>query len=161
MLRNKNYICILKNTEFMKKLLILIFTFFAISSFAADNLFVLDESKVDNAVSEATSLNDYLENTELKTIDELSLEEKSARVYNLNNFDSKKPLTPMFDGLDDMNWTSFAWGFCCWPVGFIIIILNNNHDNDSKVSYLIGVLAGIFVWGGAFWFGRGIGWWWY
>jgi hypothetical protein len=143
----------------MKKIILLLAV--SITTFASDNLFVLDENKVSESVYEAEMLNDYLETNEIKTISELSLEEKTARVYNLSQFENRKPLSPMFEGIDDMNWTSFAWGFCCWPVGFIIIILNNNHNNDSKVSYLIGVLAGIFVWGGFFWFGRGIGWWWY
>jgi hypothetical protein len=142
----------------MKKTLLLLAI--SISCFANDNLFVLDESKVNEATFESSQLDNYLEETEIKSISELTLEEKSSRVYNLNNFENKRPLAPTFESIDDMNWVSFAWGFCCWPVGFFLVILNNNESSDSKVSYLIGVVFGIFVWGGAFWFSRGW-WWWY
>jgi hypothetical protein len=40
--------------------------------------------------------------------------------------------------LDDMDWASFAWGFCCCPVGFFVVAINKNKDKDQKVSYWIG-----------------------
>jgi hypothetical protein len=40
--------------------------------------------------------------------------------------------------LDDMDWASFAWGFCCCPVGFFVVAINKNKDKDQKVSFWIG-----------------------
>ena len=35
----------------------------------------------------------------------------------------------------------FAWGFCCCPIGFFVIAINDNKDQDQKVSYWIGVIS--------------------
>ncbi len=41
--------------------------------------------------------------------------------------------------IDDMDWGSFAWGFCCCPIGFFVVAINSNKDSDQKLSYWIGV----------------------
>lgn len=121
-------------------------------------LFELDEAKVEASVAEATQLETYITNNEL-TISELMTNENSIKVFNLSNFETKKPISPVFDDINDIDWGSFAWGFCCWPIGFFTVILNNNKDNDAKISYLIGIVAGAIIWGGFWWFGSR--WWWY
>lgn len=35
----------------------------------------------------------------------------------------------------------FAWGFCCCPIGFFVVAVNDNKDEDQKKSYWIGVLS--------------------
>jgi hypothetical protein len=44
-----------------------------------------------------------------------------------------------------MDWGSFAWGFCCCPIGFFVVAVNRDADNDMKASYWIGVAASIAV----------------
>jgi len=41
-------------------------------------------------------------------------------------------------GIDDMDWGSFAWGFCCFPVGFFVVAINGNKSSDQKLSFWIG-----------------------
>jgi hypothetical protein len=41
-------------------------------------------------------------------------------------------------GLDDMEWGPFAWGFCCWPVGFFVVAINSNKSKNEKLSFWIG-----------------------
>ena len=40
-----------------------------------------------------------------------------------------------------VDWNSFAWGFCCCPVGFFTVAVNNNSDSDMKTSYWIGAAS--------------------
>lgn len=40
--------------------------------------------------------------------------------------------------INDMDWGSFAWGFCCWPIGFFVVAINSNKSNDQKLSFWIG-----------------------
>jgi hypothetical protein len=66
---------------------------------------------------------------------------------------SDSPLMQNFS-IDDMDWGSFAWGFCCWPIGFFVVAINKNKDGDQKLSFWIGlavnvVLGGIGAIGGA------------
>lgn len=44
--------------------------------------------------------------------------------------------------IDDMDWGSFAWGFCCFPVGFFVVAINGNKTNDQKLSFWIGFGTG-------------------
>ena len=41
--------------------------------------------------------------------------------------------------IDDMDWASFAWGFCCWPVGFFVVVTNKDKDSNQKKSFWIGL----------------------
>ena len=34
-----------------------------------------------------------------------------------------------------MDWASFAWGFCCWPVGFFVVVTNKDKDSNQKKSF--------------------------
>lgn len=45
--------------------------------------------------------------------------------------------------IEDMDWGSFAWGFCCFPIGFFVVAINGNKSNDQKLSFWIG--AGVSV----------------
>ncbi len=51
------------------------------------------------------------------------------------------PVQAMF-GFNDLDLVSFAWGFCCCPVGFFTIINNENKSSDEKTSFWFGVLGG-------------------
>lgn len=42
-------------------------------------------------------------------------------------------------GFDDMEWGPFAWGFCCWPVGFFVVAINSNKSKNEKLSFWIGM----------------------
>ncbi len=46
-------------------------------------------------------------------------------------------------GLDDMEWGPFAWGFCCWPVGFFVVAINSNKSKNEKLSFWIGTAVSV------------------
>lgn len=50
-------------------------------------------------------------------------------------------------GIDDMDWGSFAWGFCCWPIGFFVVAISSNKTNDQKLSFWIGMITSVVVGG--------------
>jgi hypothetical protein len=43
--------------------------------------------------------------------------------------------------IEDMDWGSFAWGFCCFPIGFFVVAINSNKSNDQKLSFWIGAIV--------------------
>lgn len=47
--------------------------------------------------------------------------------------------------ISDMDWGSFAWGFCCWPVGFFVVAINSSKSNDQKLSFWIGTGVSIVL----------------
>lgn len=64
------------------------------------------------------------------------------------NFDAHSGLNSPNFTIDSMDWGSFAWGFCCWPIGFFVVAINSNKSSDEKLSFWIGtgvsvVLSGI------------------
>lgn len=53
--------------------------------------------------------------------------------------------TPAPFSIDDMDWGAFAWGFCCWPVGFFVVAINNSKTSDQKLSFWIGMGVSVVV----------------
>jgi hypothetical protein len=48
-------------------------------------------------------------------------------------------------GIDDMDWGAFAWGFCCWPIGFFVVAINSSKTNDQKLSFWIGMGTSVVI----------------
>ena len=48
-------------------------------------------------------------------------------------------------GMDEMEWGPFAWGFCCWPVGFFVVAINSNKSKNEKLSFWIGTGVSIVL----------------
>jgi hypothetical protein len=123
-------------------------------SFASkSDLFAYDKAGLQTELSDVQQLETYVLSNPGTTISQIQENPEFSPVAKSL---SANPLSPQFS-LDNMDWGAFAWGFCCWPVGFFVVILNKSKDNDSKISYLIGV-ATAFVLTGGVWFGRGGGW---
>ncbi len=38
----------------------------------------------------------------------------------------------------DIEWGPFAWGFCCAPVGFFVVAINDDKSKNEKISFWIG-----------------------
>jgi hypothetical protein len=47
--------------------------------------------------------------------------------------------------LEDMEWGSFAWGFCCWPIGIFTVLLNDDKGSNHKISYFIGIGTSLVI----------------
>lgn len=80
-----------------------------------------------------TSLN---ENSAQLSFDEILQKSELSNHY---HFRSRFASDDSGWSIDDMDWGSFAWGFCCCPIGFFVVAISSNKDSDQKLSYWIGV----------------------
>jgi hypothetical protein len=84
--------------------------------------------------------------TEMTTLSQLE-QEVSMNGFSLEEVETSAKWGTQLAGLglnqaswsvDDMEWGSFAWGFCCWPVGFFVVSINSDKSKDEKLSFWIG-----------------------
>ncbi len=127
----------------------------ALPTQAAEDMFAYDEEKVEQSLQELSDLDAYVEaheGTRLTTI--LSQRELKSR-FKVNYYAASDALQydSFNDWINEMDWGSFAWGFCCGPCGVGIVLLSDS-TNDQVRSSLLGLVTGIFVWGVSygFWF---------
>lgn len=104
------------------------------------DLFQLDEAAMEAQLHELNEVDKILQRNEGFTIEDIQKQDVLAGI----TLDVNGMAAPQF-GISDMDWGAFAWGFCCWPIGLFTVILNDNKDSDSKISYLIGVGTGVVL----------------
>jgi hypothetical protein len=126
----------------------LLFTAFLIclgsSVFAAtSDIFNYDEEAIIAEFSALSELENFLTKNPHLTFEEA----KAVNPMAFSNTKIASVVAPekMAFTIDDMEWGSFAWGFCCWPIGFFVVILNPNRDSAHKISYLIGMGVGCLI----------------
>lgn len=124
----------------MKKILLLLcLALVGLTSQAAvsANDFQYDETAVIAEFQEVTEL----ENTLLANDFSLNTAPESPALAGYLN----AMATPAPFSIDDMDWTAFAWGFCCWPVGFFVVAINSSKTSDQKLSFWIGTGVSIIL----------------
>ncbi|PID93448.1 MAG: hypothetical protein CSA95_07750 [Bacteroidetes bacterium] len=100
------------------------------------HLFDLDESALEVQFEELSVLENFvLENGNVTAI---SLKDNGFDMagYAFN--------TNMTSDLD-FQWEGFLWGFLCCPVGFFVIAIDKDETRDNKISFWIGVGAGVVL----------------
>lgn len=124
----------------MKKLLFAIsIIFIGFNSFGSNaELFSYDKEKVNSEFKELNELEKYVVENNFPAITDIKVNGINECNLNLNVQNSLEG--SMFD---EMDWTAFAWGFCCCPVGFFVVAVNPDKDNISKKSYWIGVIVNV------------------
>lgn len=145
-----NYFLTFKNNkEIMKKLhfffaaVLVVFATSSITAATAD-LFAYNEQVISAQMADLNELESYVKENEGITLHELNV--SKAPIINKINMLSPLDYSKTLFSIENMDWTSFAWGLCCWPVGVFTVLLNDSKDTDAKISYFIG--AGIaFVMG--------------
>eukprot|EP00657_Telonema_sp_P-1_P000306 TRINITY_DN1056_c0_g1_i1.p1 TRINITY_DN1056_c0_g1~~TRINITY_DN1056_c0_g1_i1.p1 ORF type:complete len:198 (+),score=29.35 TRINITY_DN1056_c0_g1_i1:183-776(+) len=138
------------NTNVMKLRLLTLFLVLgtSLTSFASTaDLFAFNEDAIEVEFSEISAFETFvLENNGMTYTDMQAAGALSQFSLDFNTFDASA--APMF-GFEDVDWTSFLWGFCCFPCGAIIgvftVLLNDNKDSDSRMSYFIGAGVGLVV----------------
>ena len=124
----------------MRKILsTLCMALFALSiSATTANDFAFDEQKVENAMETLNELEVYVQTTGI-TFDKMEKEERvlfagiAAASYSASF------------SIDDMDWGAFAWGFCCWPIGFFVVAINSRKDSYQKMSFWIGLGVSVIL----------------
>jgi hypothetical protein len=124
----------------MKKLTLLLgvmLMFFASSLKASTaDLFTYNEETLTAQMADLNELEKVVKQNEGITLHELNV--SNSAVINKINLSSPLDYSKTMFGIENIDWGSFAWGFCCWPVGIFTVLLNDNKDNDAKISYFIG-----------------------
>ena len=124
----------------MKKIIFTLTVFFCLIGRVkanTSNLFEINEAQIDAEFQELDRVETFLSNNEQITFSEM---ERTGAInqFDLNWTAYDKSASPMF-GFSDISWRSFAWGFCCFPVGIFTVILNDSKSNDDRISYFIGI----------------------
>jgi hypothetical protein len=103
------------------------------------DLFSYDRSALESDFTEIQQLEDYVianGNLSLAEVQNNSVDVLTG--INFEILETASPVGAMFS-IEDLDWGSFAWGFCCWPVGFFVVAINDNKSSDQKLSYWIGL----------------------
>lgn len=104
------------------------------------NDFSFDETEFHQEMSSLTEV-EQIAKTQGLTYNSLQSHDKYASLL------TEMGMTQASFSFEDIDWTSFAWGFCCWPVGFFVVAINKNKDSDQKLSFWIGVITSAVVGG--------------
>lgn len=128
----------------MKKILSLAFAFLVavqINVNATDaGEFSFNETEFHNELSALTEM-ENLAKTQGLTYSSLQSNDKYANLL------TEMSMNQASFSFEDIDWGAFAWGFCCWPVGFFVVAINKNKDSDQKLSFWIGVITSAVVGG--------------
>jgi len=108
-------------------------------------VFLLDEQALDEEFAQLNVLESYVLSHEGVTASAIGTELPASLVP--AGFQATNGISNVNFSVDDMDWGSFAWGFCCWPVGLFVVVLNKNKDSDQKLSYFIGIVTGLVLGG--------------
>ncbi len=146
----------------MKNFVLVIVLLLGVQLFAKANsaeLFQYDRAELAQEFAELEALESYLLENEGVDYEALKVQNHPvlANVH-LANANQQGPLGALFS-IDDMDWSAFAWGFCCCPIGFFLVAINNESGQDSKTSYWIGVVVSAVLGGisnGIYFSSRGI-----
>lgn len=130
---------------------------FSAISYASTNtdLFELNEEKINTEFAELNELEAFVSMNENVTIHNI-YQENAGLIAGTNlSYGPEGMMGHNGFSIDNFEWGSFAWGFCCFPIGATIgiftVLLNDNKGSDHKTSYLIGAGVGFLFSGG---FGR-------
>ena len=126
----------------MKKISTLLLAFALIFNVSASNadLFSYDLSEISTELSDLKVVEKVISQNQNSTIVDLNTQITNNK-YLSSTFDTnyKSSLALRAGLMDDMDWGSFAWGFCCWPIGFFVVITNKDKEQNQKKSYWVGL----------------------
>ena len=131
----------------MKKLFILLFfvstTILSFGGNAA--LFSYDADELQSEFSDLQTLETMvIANQDITIADFEAMDIDWLNRIDLENMKTTSPVQAMF-GIEDMDWTAFAWGFCCCPVGFFTIAIKDDKSDDEKISFWVGVAVNMVL----------------
>ena len=112
---------------------------FNVSASNAD-LFSYDLSKITSELSDLEVVENIIDQNQNSTVEEINTQIIKNNFLSSSfetNYNSSLALRAGL--IDEMDWASFAWGFCCWPVGFFVVVTNKDKDSSQKKSYWVGL----------------------
>jgi hypothetical protein len=126
----------------MKKYFLLAIALFVTCFAFAGNadLFKVDEQALNNEFSDLSALENYVVANNFVSLNEI----ETGNLYDLSGLNVNS-MGATSSGNFTFQWEGFLWGFLCCPVGFFVIAINESRDHDQKMSYWIGVAAGVVL----------------
>ena len=112
---------------------------FNVSASNAD-LFSYDLSKITSELSDLEVVENIIDQNQNSTVEEINTQIIKNNFLSTSfetNYSSSLALRAGL--IDDMDWAAFAWGFCCWPVGFFVVVTNKDKDSNQKKSFWVGL----------------------
>lgn len=109
---------------------------------ASDDLFSYDAAKMEAEFAALTQIEELvLANPEASAAEINTKIVQSELIADISLYQNSSMFASMDGGFtfDDMDWGSFAWGFCCCYIGFFVVGINNNKTQDQRTSFWIGV----------------------
>ena len=104
------------------------------------NDFSYDKNQLSSQFSNLEQVSIFVEQNNV-TYSELSKNPLFEGNLDLTNHISVKPNF----SFDDIDWISFAWGFLCCPVGFFIVVIDDDKSKEEKTSFWIGVISSVVL----------------
>lgn len=125
----------------MKKISTFLLAFAFIFNVSASNadLFSYDLSEITTELSDLEVVENVIAQNQNSTVEEINTQITNNNFLSSSfetNYNSSLALRAGL--MDDMDWGSFAWGFCCWPVGFFVVVTNKDKDQNQKKSFFVG-----------------------
>ena len=126
----------------MKKISTLLLAFAFIFNVSASNadLFSYDLSEITTELSDLEVVENLIDQNQNSTVEEINTQIIKNNFLSTSfetNYSSSLALRAGL--IDDMDWAAFAWGFCCWPVGFFVVVTNKDKDSNQKKSFWVGL----------------------
>ncbi len=133
----------------MKRISTLILALAFVFNASASNadLFSYDLSEINTELSDLEVVENVIAQNQNSTIEEVNRKIINNNFLN-SSFDTNYKSSLMSRNAftsDDMDWGAFAWGFCCWPVGFFVVVTNKDKEKAQKTSFFVGWLTGLIV----------------
>lgn len=112
---------------------------------ASESEFSYDKNALTTEFSQLDKIETYVEKNNV-SYTELSNSPVFEGNIELTNAIAVKPNLKF----EDVDWGSFAWGFCCWPVGIFTVLINDDKDQNSKNSFWAGLGGSVIAYSVAY-----------
>ncbi|MCB0736918.1 MAG: hypothetical protein KDC92_05340 [Bacteroidetes bacterium] len=99
-------------------------------------LFSYNKQAAENELSSLTQLEKLVKSTN-ENYNELAARNGFASL-NLKPDNVKNTSEFSFD-FESIHWGSFAWGFCCFPIGCVLMVFDPDKSEEQLRSFILGV----------------------
>ena len=127
----------MKKTTLILSLCLLVLTV----AIKANDDFSYDLNNINTELAELNQVEKIILENENQSIIVLNQQISENLSYGTKFIEYNKIHSPMQQqfSMEEMDWGSFAWGFCCCPIGFFTVAISKEKDSAQKASFWIGV----------------------
>ena len=108
---------------------------------ANSDYFSYDKAKIETEFSELSAMEGFVKSNNGVTLSQIKTGEVNSNI----DFNDLIAASATSSVIDDMDWGSYAWGCLCCPIGFFVVILDDDKTKSEKDSFWLGVLTSVAV----------------